>query len=99
MLPSEEAGKALARLCSQLMDSITRGQALNQPNLSALIQILSSVGHMRPDIFVLHAPVFADFVLRSLLPCGALPGLEDDCNGSGAKLADTFASAPLNAQL
>ena len=77
MLPEEEAGKALSRLCKQLMDRVARGQALSQPNLSALLQILSSVGHLRPDIFVAHAPEFADFVLRSLLPCGALHGLKE----------------------
>lgn len=70
VLPREAAAAALTPLCSRLMGTLAQGQALTQPNLSAVIQILSSIGQLRPDIFAQHAVGFANFVLKTLLPCG-----------------------------
>lgn len=61
------------------MDRVSAGRALGQPYLAAFIQVLSSVGQLRPDIFAPHAAEYVDFVLRTLLPCGApfcLPACE-----------------------
>ncbi|KAK9813540.1 hypothetical protein WJX73_005871 [Symbiochloris irregularis] len=71
VLSPGEATTLLNRQCQQLMDRVSAGRALSQPHLAAFIQVLSSVGQLRPDIFAPHAPEFVDFVLRTLLPCDA----------------------------
>lgn len=59
----------LQPLCKKLTGGLGR-ESLTQANLSAVIQTLSSIGQLQPDIFAPHAPAFASFILHTLLPAG-----------------------------
>ena len=72
-LPEQQSTATLQPLCLQLLEMLADAKVFSGGNLGALLQTVSSIGQLRPDIFAEHAPAFADFVLHTMLPAGMPP--------------------------
>ena len=67
-LSVEQAQATLQPVCKDLVARLERPKTLTHPSLGALIQTISSIGQLRPDIFAQHADSFTSFVMDTILP-------------------------------